>query len=90
MIGHQLVAITAERDRWQADMSAIAERAQRAETLARCRDSEASHLRREHEVTSKMIAVHLRLDCISKWACTSSKRGFIKVNTVRELWMSAL
>ena len=29
MIGHQLVAITAERDRWQADMGAIAERAKR-------------------------------------------------------------
>ena len=64
MIGHQLVAITAERERWQADMSAIAERAQRAETLARCRDSEASQLRREHEVTSQVIAMQLRLDCI--------------------------
>ncbi len=52
MIGHQLVAITAERDRWQADMGAIAERAKRAETLARCRDSEASQLCREHEVTT--------------------------------------
>ncbi|CAL5228386.1 g11509 [Coccomyxa viridis] len=50
IIGHQLVAITAERDRWQADMAAIAERAQHAETLARCRDAEALQLRREQEV----------------------------------------
>ena len=51
MIGRQLVSIMAERDRWHADMTASAERAQHAETLARCRDSEASQLRREHEVT---------------------------------------
>ena len=51
MVGRQLVSITAERDRWHADMTASAERAQRAETLARCRDSEASQLRMEHEVT---------------------------------------
>lgn len=51
MIGHRLVAITAERDRWQVDMGAAAERAQRAETVAHCRDSDASQLRREHEVS---------------------------------------
>ena len=53
MIGRQLVSITAERDTWHTDMTASAERAQRAETLARCRDSETSQLRREHEVTSQ-------------------------------------
>ena len=53
VMGHQLVKITAERDRWQADMGAAAERAQRAETLAHCRDSEASQLRREHEVSGQ-------------------------------------
>ena len=53
IIGHQLVAITAERDRWQADMAAIAERAQHAETLARCRDAEALQLRREQEVSKQ-------------------------------------
>lgn len=50
MIGHQLVAITAKRERWQGDMCASAEHAQRAETLARCRESEATQLHREHEV----------------------------------------
>ena len=65
MIGHQLVAITAERERWQADMGAIAERAQRGETLARCRDSEASQLRREHEVTMNT----LQYICIASWTC---------------------
>lgn len=48
--GRQLVALTAERDRWQGDTSASAERAQRAETLARCKDSETAQLRAELEV----------------------------------------
>ncbi len=62
MIGRQLVAITAERDRWQGDMSASTERAQRAETLARCSESEATQLRREHEVRrqSKFVLQILR------------------------------
>ena len=52
MIGHQLVALTAERDRWQSDTQASAERAQRAETLARSTESEVLQLRREHEVST--------------------------------------
>ena len=52
MIGHQLVALTAERDRWQGDMQASAERAQRAETLAHSAESEVLQLRAEHEVST--------------------------------------
>ncbi len=52
MIGHQLIALTAERDRWQSDTQASAERAQRAETLARSAESEVLRLRGEHEVST--------------------------------------
>ena len=50
MIGRQLVSLTAERDRWQGDVSASTERAQRAEALARARESENTHLCGDHEV----------------------------------------
>ena len=52
LIGHQLVALRAEQDTWQSDMQASAERAQRAETLARSTESEVLQLRREHEVNT--------------------------------------
>ena len=50
MIGRQLVMLTAESDRWQGDVSASTERAQRAEALARARESENTQLCRDHEV----------------------------------------
>lgn len=50
MIGRQLVMLTVERDRWQGDVSASTERAQRAEALARARESENTQLCRDHEV----------------------------------------
>ena len=72
MIGRQLVSLTAERDRWQGDISASTERAQRSEALARARESENTQLCGDHEVRG----LHHHLVCKTHVTLYSHQRNY--------------